>query len=232
MDIQILVVEDDKNIANAVQAFLMEAGYNTDVCYDGDDALTQFYDKQYNLLILDIMLPGVNGKELLREFRKISTAPVLIMTALTEDYHQIYAFDNQADDYVTKPFSMPILMRRVDALLRRSGIMQNEIQAGEYTLYPESYKLLYKEQDIPLTPREFEIMLLLANNMDKVITYDTLLTKIWGYDYEVDERIVHAYIKNLRNKLPINTIKTIRGIGYSLTSHRNLCEIPSLEVQS
>ena len=216
MDIQILVVEDDEHICNIIKAFLQDEGYCVDTCYNGDDASEQFYNKSYHLVILDIMLPGTNGKELLKEFRKTNSAPVLMVTALNEDHHQIEAFDNRADDYVTKPFSMPILLKRVEALLRRSGLLQNEIRIAGFTLFPESYKVLYEAQEISLTPREFEILLLLANNKNKIISHEALLTKIWGYDYEGDERIVHTYIKNLRNKLPVNLIKTIRSVGYSL----------------
>jgi two-component system response regulator VanR len=139
-----------------------------------------------------------------------------MVTALTEDSHQLDAFNSRADDYVTKPFSMPILIKRVEALLRRSGILQNEIRVGEFVLRPELYKVNYREQDISLTPREFDILLLLANNKEKILSHEVLLTRIWGYDYEGDERIVHTYIKNLRSKLPVNIIKTVRGVGYRL----------------
>ena len=216
MNIQILVVEDDENICNTVKAFLLEAGYMVDVCFNGDEALEQFYNKTYHLVILDIMLPGTSGKELLREFRKISTAPVLMMTALSEDRHQIDAFDNKADDYVTKPFSMPILIRRVEALLRRSGVLQNDIVFNGFVLYPESYRVLYENAEISLTPKEFEILLYLVQQKGRVISHDSLLSNIWGFDYEGDERVVHTYIKNLRSKLPVNIIKTIRGVGYSI----------------
>ena len=216
MDIQILIVEDDEHICNTMKAFLQDEGYQVDTCYNGDKALEQFYNKNYDLLILDIMLPGVNGQELLKEYRIISNMPVLMVTALTEDSHQLDAFNSRADDYVTKPFSMPILMKRVEALLRRSGILQNEIRVGEFVLFPESYKVSFREQDISLTPREFDILLLLANNKEKILSHEALLTRIWGYDYEGDERIVHTYIKNLRNKLPVNIIKTVRGVGYRL----------------
>ena len=216
MDIQILIVEDDEHICNTMKAFLQDEGYQVDACYNGDMALEQFYNKNYDLLVLDIMLPGVNGQELLKEYRKISNAPVLMVTALSEDSHQLDAFNNRADDYVTKPFSMPILIKRVEALLRRSGILQNEIRVGEIVLRPELYKVNYREQDISLTPREFDILLLLANNKEKILSHETLLTRIWGYDYEGDERIVHTYIKNLRSKLPVNIIKTVRGVGYRL----------------
>lgn len=222
MNIQILVVEDDKNICNAVKAFLAEAGYIVDVCFDGDEALEQFHNKAYHLVILDIMLPGTNGKELLREFRKISNAPVLMMTALTDDRHQIDAFDNKADDYVTKPFSMQILIRRVEALLRRSGVLQNDIIFCGYTLYPESYKVIYEKNEISLTPKEFEILLYMVQHKKKVLSYESLLTTVWGFDYDGDERVVHTYIKNIRNKLPVNIIKTVRGVGYSVCEEDSL----------
>jgi len=216
MDIQILIVEDDEHICNAMKAFLQDEGYAVDTCYDGDKALEQFYKKNYDLVVLDIMLPGVNGQELLREYRKLSNAPVLMVTALTEDSHQLDSFNSRADDYVTKPFSMPVLIKRVEALLRRSGVLQNEIRVGEFVLRPESYKVNYREQDISLTAREFDILLLLANNKEKILSHEALLTRIWGYDYEGDERIVHTYIKNLRSKLPVNIIRTVRGVGYRL----------------
>jgi len=216
MYIQILIVEDDEHICNTMQAFLQDEGYKVDTCYNGDKALEQFYNKNYNLLILDIMLPGINGQELLKEFRKISNMPVLMVTALTEDNHQLDAFNSRADDYVTKPFSMPILIKRVEALLRRSGALQSEIHVGDFVLFPESYKVSFGGQDISLTPREFDVLLLLANNKEKIISHEVLLTRIWGYDYEGDERIVHTYIKNLRNKLPVNIIKTVRSVGYRL----------------
>jgi len=216
MYIQILIVEDDEHICNTMQAFLQDEGYKVDTCYNGDKALEQFYNKNYNLLILDIMLPGISGQELLKEFRKVSNAPVLMVTALTDDSHQLDAFNSQADDYVTKPFSMPILIKRVEAMLRRSGALQSEIHVGDFVLFPESYKVSYGGLDISLTPREFDILLLLANNKEKIISHEVLLTRIWGYDYEGDERIVHTYIKNLRNKLPVNIIKTVRSVGYRL----------------
>lgn len=216
MDIQILVVEDDEHIRNAVKTFLLNAGYCVDACSDGDEALEQFYIKNYHLVILDIMLPGMDGLDLLKEIRWDSDVPALMMTALEDDGYQLTAFSNEADDYVTKPFSMQILLKRVEALLRRSGILKKEICAGKLALYPESYKADYDGTDIRLTPREFEILLLLTQNKGKVISYGSLITKIWGYDFAGNEGIVHANIKNLRNKLPANIIKTVKGVGYRL----------------
>lgn len=216
MNIQVLVVEDDKHICDTVKTFLQNEGFFVDTTFDGEKALEMFYDKNYHLVILDVLLPSLNGQELLKEFRKISNAPVLMMTALSDDLNQLTAFQNEADDYVIKPFSMQILIKRVEALLRRSGMLQKEIYVGKLSLNIESYKAIYDSRELPLTLREFEILLLLAQNKGKVISHETFLTKIWGYDFDGDEGIVHTHIKNLRSKLPVNMIKTIRGIGYSL----------------
>lgn len=216
MDIRILVVEDDEHIGNTVAAFLRDAGYEAEVCTDGNDALVRVYEGRFKLIILDIMLPGMDGQQVLKEIRKLGDTPVLMMTALSGETPQLRAFDNQADDYITKPFSMPILVKRVEALLRRSGALQRELRYGDLTLLPESYKAQWAGVKLPLTLREFEILLLLVNNKGRIITHETLLSKVWGYDYDTNEGTVHTHIKNLRAKLPENIIKTIRGVGYTV----------------
>lgn len=216
MKIKILVVEDDKHIRETVTAYLLEAEYQVDTCSDGDSALEHFYEKIYHLIILDIMLPGVNGHELLKELRKLHDTPVLMMTALDDNENEIKAFSNEADDYVTKPFTIEVLLKRVEALLRRSGALKKEVCLGKLTLYPESYKAEYDGKDIGLTPKEFDILFLLLKNKNRVLTYESLLTKIWGYDFDGDERTVHVNIKRLRDKLPGDMIKTVKGVGYCL----------------
>ena len=216
MNIQILVVDDDEQIANSIQKFLKKSDFRVDVRYDGDQALEQFYNQNYHLIILDIMLPGINGHELLRELRKIQDTPVLMITALEDDDNQLRAFNGEVDDYVTKPFSMPILVKRAEALLRRSGILKKEVCVGGLTLYPECYKACYNGADMRLTPKEFDMLFLLAQNKGKVIGHETLLTKIWGYDFDGNEGIVHAHMRNLRNKIPANVITTVKGVGYRL----------------
>jgi len=218
MAIKILVVEDDEHILNVVKAFLQNEGYSVDVCSDGELARDMFYEESYDLVILDIMLPGVNGQELLKNFRVISGAPVLMITALTDETDQLTAFNNEADDYVTKPFSMQILVKRVEALLRRSGALQKEFNAGKLVLNTESYKVSYDNVEVLLTLREFEILLFLVQNKGKVVPHETLIAKVWGYDFNGDEGTVHTHIKNLRAKLPENIIKTVRGIGYQMAA--------------
>ena len=216
MAIQILVVEDDEHILNATKAFLQNEGYAADICADGEQALEMFYEKDYQLVILDIMLPGMSGQELLKRFREQSDAPVMMITALTDDADQLTAFANEADDYVTKPFSMQILVKRVEALLRRSGALQKEFRVGKLVLNTDSFRVLYDGTEISFTLREFEILLLLVQNKGKVVSHERIIAKVWGYDFSGDEGTVHTHIKNLRAKLPDNIIKTIRGIGYSM----------------
>jgi two-component system response regulator VanR len=139
-----------------------------------------------------------------------------MMTALSDDDNQLRAFNNHADDYVAKPFSMQILVKRAEALLRRSGALKKEIQAGKLLLFPESYGVDYGGVKIALTPKEFEILELFARNAGKIITHETLLSRIWGYDFEGNEGIIHASMKKLRDKLPCNIIRTVKGIGYCL----------------
>jgi two-component system response regulator VanR len=216
LEINILVVEDDDNIRNMVCKFLKKAGYSVDACADGDTALERFYDNSYHLVILDILLPGVNGQELLQELRKIHDTPVLMMTALSDDDNQLRAFNNEVDDYVTKPFSMPILVKRAEALLRRSGALKKEIHAGKLILFPETYSVWYENEQIPLPPKEFEILHFLAQNKGKIVSHETLLIRIWGYDFDGNEGIIHATMKKLRDKLPRGLIRTVKGVGYCL----------------
>jgi len=220
MDIKILLVEDDNSLSDIVAKFLQKDGYLVDICRDGDSALSQMYDKTYHLLILDIMLPVLSGHELLQEYRKIADSPVLMMTALDDDENEIRAFVNEADDYITKPFSMQIMRERVKALLRRSGVLRKELRIGELVIFPEAHSAEYGGTDLALTRKEYDILFLLAQSKGKVITHEGLLTNIWGYDFEGNEGIVHATMKRLRNKLPVNLIKTVKGIGYELITVR------------
>lgn len=216
MDIHILVVEDNEYICNMVKTYLTEAGYRVDICADGSKALEMFYDKTYQLVVLDILLPGMNGQELLKEFRKLNNTPVLMMTALTDDDSQIKAFANEADDYIIKPFNIQILVMRVEALLRRSGLLSKEIHHGRLALYPESFRTEYDGVPVVLTRKEFEILMLLIKNKNRTLSPAAILSKVWGYDFDCDEGTVWTHMKNLRAKLPDNIIKTVRGAGYCM----------------
>ena len=221
MAIRILLVEDDEHIRNTVTTFLREAGYSVDICADGNEAHSMLYENVYQLVILDIMLPGISGHELLKEVRNLGNTPVLMMTALADDENQLRAFDAEADDYVTKPFKIQLFMKRVEALLRRSGSLSKEINYSKFTLWPEDFKLTYGDEDIILTLKEFEILLLLIKNKDRTLSHEVILSRVWGYDFDGDGSTVHTHIKNLRAKLPENIIKTVRGVGYKLEEEKS-----------
>lgn len=216
MGIRILVVEDDVHICDMVAKFLRKEGYEAEICSNGEVALGRIYEQRYDLIVLDIMLPGLSGQDILKELRNVYDTPVLMITALSDDENQLRAFEREADDYVTKPFSMQILMKRAEALLRRSGALKAEIKAGRLLLFPETYQAHYDGADISLTPKEFEILKLLAMNRQRIITHETLLIRIWGYDFDGNEGIIHASMKKLRDKLPKDLIRTVKGVGYVL----------------
>ena len=219
MPIKILLVEDDKPIRHSVTAFLENANYQVEALEDGQLALEHIYNNEggYDLIILDIMLPNVDGHTLLKEIRKQGDTPVLMLSALSDDLNQIKAFDEQADDYVTKPFKINLLLKRIEALLRRSGLFQDEIKLNaDLILYPQEYRITYKDDEIPLTLKEFNILLYLAQNQNRVLTQEAILSHLYGYDFDRLENTLQVHIKNLRAKLPVDLIKTIRGVGYKL----------------
>ena len=216
VEIKILLVEDDVNILNSVKTFLEEEGYFVDTCEDGDLALEKIYENNYHLAILDIMLPGADGHTILKELRSLNNTPVLMLSALTDDGNQIRSFDNEADDYVTKPFKIQLLLKRVEALLRRSGALSKDIHFGGIILYPEDVKVVHNGKEIPLTLKEFEILHLLVQNKNRTMSQDTIMSRVYGYDFDRTGNSVQAHIKNIRAKLPVDIIKTVRGVGYRL----------------
>ena len=203
MDIHILIIEDDSSIRNTAKAFLERNGF--------------IVDQSYQLVVLDIMLPSMNGMEILQEIRRESDVPVLMMTALDDEKNQLNAFAYQADDYITKPFYMNVLVKRVEAILRRIGLLKQEIRIGKsLCLYPGSKKVTYREKDIEVTAKEFDILVLLAQANGSIVTREKMITHLWGYDFEGNERIIDTHIKNLRGKFPCAIIQTIKGVGYRL----------------
>ena len=213
---KILVVEDDLDIQELLKNFLQEAGYSIVLANDGVEALSIFSDVQFDLILLDIMLPKIDGFAVCELIRKQSQVPIIMLTALNGEEEQIRGLDMQVDDYITKPFSMPVLIRKIAAVLRRSTISQNqEHQTVAYKnliLDLDSYSALVNGESYELTQREFELLL----NQGRVLTRRILLERLWKYDFYGDERVVDTHIKNLRKKLGIDFIQTIRGVGYKI----------------
>lgn len=221
---KILVVEDDLDIQELLKNFLQEAGYSIVLANDGVEALSIFSDVQFDLILLDIMLPKIDGFAVCELIRKQSQVPIIMLTALNGEEEQIRGLDMQVDDYITKPFSMPVLIRKIAAVLRRSTISQNqEHQTVAYKnliLDLDSYSALVNGESYELTQREFEILRELLLNQGRVLTRRILLERLWKYDFYGDERVVDTHIKNLRKKLGIDFIQTIRGVGYKIDCRR------------
>lgn len=216
----ILIIEDEKAIQNIIKAFLEDAGYTIVLADDGLEGIEQFHKCSPDLVLLDLMLPKIDGFAVCELIRKESHIPVIMLTARDDDDSQIKGFDALADDYITKPFTMPLVMRRIEAVLRRTeqgNQTENTIiHYKDISLDIDSFTVLVNGENISLTTREFEILKLLLENQGRVFTRDNLLNTIWGYDYFGDAKIVNTHIKNIRRKLGVDYIDTIRGVGYKI----------------
>ena len=217
---KILVVEDDFDIQELLHSFLQEAGYEVDVANDGVEAIDIFSNSQFDLILLDIMLPKIDGFTLCELIRKQSQVPIIMLTALNGEDEQIKGLDLQVDDYIIKPFSMPVLIRKIAAVLRRSNQGKDEenqtINYRNLILDLDSYIATVDGNSYELTQREFEVLRELLTHQGRVMTRQNLLDSVWKYDFFGDERVVDTHIKNLRKKLGIDFIQTIRGVGYKI----------------
>ena len=216
---KILVVEDEKDIQNIIKAFLENAEYKVETADDGLDAVNLIQKNNYDLILLDIMLPKIDGFTICEMIRKNSNVPIIILTALTDEESQLKGFDKLADDYITKPFSMPILLKHIEAVFRRTNNSNENTSILKYKniiLNTENYEVYVDNQKVSLTFREYEILKLFLENQGKVFTRDNILNSIWNYDYFGDDKIVNTHIKNIRKKLGYEYIETVRGVGYKI----------------
>lgn len=215
---KILVAEDDFDIREMLQIFLHEAGYKVFAAADGVEAVELFGRDKYDLVLLDILLPEIDGFGVCRLIRRQSDVPIIMLTALNGEEDQIKALDMQVDDYITKPFSMPVLIRKIAAVLRRSGNGENRevIYYKNTVLDLNSYTAEVDGKSFELTRRECEILRELLTHRGRILTRQNLLDKLWRYDFYGDERVVDTHIKNIRKKLNVEYIQTIRGVGYKV----------------
>lgn len=218
MNASILVVEDDFNIQELIVEFLSSQGYKVDYANDGVEGVQKFKQGNYDLIILDVMMPNLDGHSACKMIRKTSNVPIIFLTALNDESNQIKGFELECDDYITKPFSFKLLIKRVEAVLRRSSqaINDDNISFERLTLDLNTYSANVNDENIELTLKEFNILKTLIEKYPQVITRENLLDSIWGYDYYGDTRIVDAHIKNIRKKIVLPYIKTVKGIGYTL----------------
>ncbi|MBN6888205.1 two-component system, OmpR family, response regulator VanR [Cytobacillus horneckiae] len=215
---KILVIEDDQEIQELIKQFLLTQHYTVEVASDGLDGMKLFNKQSFDLILLDVMMPNLNGFEVAKMIRAQSKLPIIILTALEEEQDQMKAFDLGIDDYITKPFSFHVLIRRVEAVLRRTceSSTSNHLIFKEIHMNCDAYKVYINHVEIPVTTKEFELLQLLLKNVKKVLTRENIIELVWGYDYCGETRIIDTHIKNLRKKLDIPYIKTVKGIGYKI----------------
>ncbi|MFS0751203.1 response regulator transcription factor [Oceanobacillus sp. 1P07AA] len=226
MSKRILIVDDEESIVTLLKYNMENSGFETDVAYNGKDAINKAESSKYDLIVLDLMLPEIDGMEVCRTLRmnQINT-PILMLTAKDEEFDKVLGLEMGADDYLTKPFSPKEVIARVKAILRRSQLSNNNgfhvLKIGEISIYPERYEAEMNNKIITFTRKEFELLYHLAKHKGKVISRDQLLSSVWDYDFIGDTRIVDVHISHLRDKIEPNSkkpvyIKTVRGLGYKM----------------
>ena len=218
-----LIADDNKQIVSILEEYAKKEGYSVTVTYNGDDALKKAIEKPFDIILLDVMMPKIDGFEVCREIRKSSDVPVIMVTARGEDFERIMGLDNGADDYIVKPFSPAEVMARVRAILRRitreGGSPAQVFTYGNLTVNLDEYITQIGGTKIALTKKETEILWMLITNKNKAFSRENLLNSLWGFDYYGDTRTVDSHIKRMRTKLddephPEWEIKTIWGVGY------------------
>ena len=228
---RILIVDDEESILTLLQYNLDQAGFETVTAEDGKTAYDLAADDSFDLIVLDLMLPEMDGLEVCKSLRqlKVST-PILMLTAKDDEFDKVLGLELGADDYLTKPFSPREVVARVRAILRRSTASKQDnkeepetskVILGDVHIYPENYEIFLHDEPLELTPKEFELLLYLTNHPGRVLTRDQLLNAVWNYEFVGDTRIVDVHISHLREKIEPNTkkpvyIKTVRGLGYKL----------------
>ena len=209
----ILLVEDEPTLRAGTEQFLVQRGFTVIAVASGEEALEQFAEA--DAIILDIMLPGISGIEVLHRIRQASDVPVLMLTALHDEPTQVASFDELADDYMSKPFSLVILEKRIKALLRRQqSIKKNLWQRGLASVDFAAYQGFYDGADAHLKPKEVQLLKLLVDNPHMVWSRQAIIDKLWRDDEVPFDRVIDVYIKNLRKKLHLDCIITVKGVGY------------------
>lgn len=225
---KILIADDETKITKLVSSFLKKAGYETIEAENGDDAYFLFEENKnsISLIILDIMMPGLNGWEVCRKIREHSTVPVIMLTARSEEFDELMGYESGADDYVTKPFSPSVLVKRVQALLRRTETKPDEASAqksADLFFDHDAHEVRIGGVEIDLTLKEYNILKTLLDNPGKAFSREQLLDSVWGFDYVGDIRTVDSHVARLRTKLGEwgnKNLRTVYGVGYKIERHK------------
>ncbi len=227
MEEKVLIVDDEQSIVTLLQYNIEKAGYQTDIAFDGNEALQKASTGEFDLIILDLMLPGMEGTEVCKALRqKQIETPILMLTAKDDEFDKVLGLELGADDYLTKPFSPKEVTARIKAILRRirkaEEMAENaNIKIAELVIYPQQYEAVINGESLSFTRKEFELLHYLAKHKGKVLSRDQLLSAVWNYDFVGDTRIVDVHVSHLREKIEPDTkhpvyIKTIRGLGYKM----------------
>lgn len=231
MDTKILIIEDEEKISRFLELELTHEGYLVEKAADGREGLDLALAGGFDMVLLDIMLPGLNGLEVIRRLRRVSDVPVIMLTARDAVMDKVSGLDMGADDYVTKPFAIEELLARIRVTLRKKRGQQEKAEAsgvltwGKLRLDPAAFTVNYENTPIELTRREFMLLELLLRNKNIVLSRDTFLERVWGYDYIGETNVVDVYIRYLRSKIDdvfgIHLIRTVRGVGYVIQEAQN-----------
>ena len=216
-NINVMIADDEVRIRKLLSDFLHKEGYNVIEAGDGEEAIEKFTSNKIHLIILDVMMPRMDGWETLSQIRELSSVPVIMLTAKTEEHHQLNSFRLGVDDYVPKPFSPGVLMARVAALLRRSGMLNNSKKVyGKLVIDDAARKVTLNGTTVELTPKEYDMLSFLTSNAGIALSREQILNSVWNFDYFGDLRTVDTHVKQLRSKLGDygDLICTVRGIGY------------------
>lgn len=228
---KILIVDDDENIANLISLYLTKECYEARIEHDGQSALDAFKEYAPNLILLDIMLPGLDGYEVCREIRRESKVPIIMLSAKTEVFDKVLGLELGADDYIIKPFDSKELVARVKAVLRRYTEApapvekkpdEKRVEYKDLIINLSNYEVIYKGKPVEMTPREIELLYFLASSPNQVFTREQLLDHIWGYEYAGDTRTVDVHIKRIREKIADTdqwSIGTVWSVGYRFEVH-------------
>ena len=220
MSYKILVVEDDNQIQELIVEFLSSQDYIVETANDGVEGYEKFKEGEYDLVILDVMMPRLDGHSLCKMIKSVDKeVSVIFLTALGDEENEIKGFDLKADDYISKPFSFNILIKRVEAVLRRKNrekVEEEVLRFEGLKLELQTFKSYVEGEEIELTLKEFNILKLMISSYPTVVSREKLIEKIWGYDYFGDTRVIDAHMKNIRKKIKKDYIKTIKGVGYVL----------------
>lgn len=218
---KILIIEDEPAIRDILRELLTDAGYEVEEAADGLEGVEKFRAGSFSLVLLDLMLPKLDGYGVCEQIRAVSDVPVIMITALSGEEAEVRAFELRADDYITKPFSLRLVLMRVEAVLRRAGGKADEggreiLRRGSVEMDTAAHLVSLDGEDVPLTNTEYRLLELFLRNPGRVFTREGLLSRVWGYDFIGDESTVNIHIMNLRRKLGSNLIETVRGVGYRL----------------